>query len=111
MKHLKMLEGIPPNFGTKKEQTPWLLPFFSPDIDPLKLSLTIPQDHARGARGLEDNFTTGKGDSQRVYGQLGKVVSNGQLPSGNDSHRYGKIHHAINGKTHYFNGHQMIANC
>ena len=74
MKHLKMLVGIPPNFGTKKEQTPWLLPFFFPDIDPLKLSLTIPQDHARGARGLEDNFTTGKGDSQRVYGQLGKVV-------------------------------------
>ena len=28
-----------------------------------------------------------------------------KLPSGNLTVRYGKIHHAIHGKIHYFNGH------
>ena len=27
------------------------------------------------------------------------------IPSGKRLHNYGKIHHAINGKTHYFYGH------
>jgi hypothetical protein len=42
----------------------------------------------------------------------GPTKFNEFLPSGKLSHNYGKIHHAINGKTHYFNGQLFkFANC
>ena len=33
------------------------------------------------------------------------MTSWGMVPSGKRLHNYGKIHHAINGKIHYFYGH------
>ena len=33
------------------------------------------------------------------------MMIGGDLPSGNLTKIYGKIHHAINGKIHYFYGH------
>ena len=33
------------------------------------------------------------------------MVINGDLPSGKRLHNYGKIHHFIAGKIHYFYGH------
>ena len=47
-----------------------------------------------------------------VYGIVSSTLMQSQsmyvlfvLPSGKRLHNYGKIHHAINGKTHYFYGH------
>ena len=43
------------------------------------------------------------GASMVINGDL--MVIGGDLPSGKHTKNYGKIHHAINGTTHYFNGH------
>ena len=33
---------------------------------------------------------------------IGKLWENGDLPSGKHTKHYGKIHHVLDGKTHYF---------
>ena len=49
---------------------------------------------------LEDIESTG-----RLCHCLDSTWFEPSLPSGNRLHNYGKIHHAINGKSNYFYGH------
>ena len=75
----------------------------------IKMHQKIIQKHQNASKYHQDASKCIK-KSSRSFGEFHPAThgEKWELPSGKHTKSDGKIHHAINGKTHYFNGHVQV---